>query len=179
LLENYTLQRSRRKSINACFDANGILTVKAPLNMSQVKIDYFLEKHTTALWNLRQKTKHKIYLTSDIFQTEFKKFESINLLKQRFAHIQEQAKQFNLTTQKPPILKIMQSRWGSCSTKKQITLNLFLGLLPEHLIDAVIAHEFCHLCEMNHSQRFYKLLAQLYPNYTDCDAELKKYIIKK
>ena len=172
-LENYTLHRTRRKSISACFDPNGILIVKAPIHISQAKIDYFLEKNITALWHLKQKTKHKIYLTADIFKTDFKKFEAINLLKQRFAHIQEYAKQFDLITEKPPILKIMQSRWGSCSVKKQVTLNLFLGLLPEHLIDAVVAHEFCHLAEMNHSARFYKLLVQLYPNYTQCDTELK------
>lgn len=178
-LETYKLQRSQRKSISACFDADGILIIKAPLNISAVKIDYFLEKNATAIWHLKQKTKHKIYLTSDMFKTDFKKFDAMHLLKHRFNIIKEHAKTFHLTTEIPPIFKIMTSRWGSCQTNGTICLNLFLGLLPEHLIDAVIAHEFCHLAEMNHSKRFYDLLLKIHPNYKECDKDLKKYAIKK
>jgi predicted metal-dependent hydrolase len=178
-LDDYQIKRSHRKSISACFDANGILIVKAPIILSVDRIDYFLTKNATAIWHLKQKTKHKIYLTSDIFQEEFKKFEAIKLLKERFNHVHSQAKALNLQTDKPPVFKMMQSRWGSCKNNGVICLNFFLGLLPEHLIDAVIAHELCHLGEMNHSKRFYDLLLKLYPEYKKCDRELKNYIIKK
>jgi predicted metal-dependent hydrolase len=179
VLDNYQIKHSQRKSISACFDANGVLIVKAPINISTEKIDYFLEKNANAIWHLKQKTKHKIYLTSEIFSQNFKKFEALKLLKERFNAVHTHAQKLNLTTEIPPTYKIMQSRWGSCKTNGVICLNLFLGLLPEHLIDAVIAHEFCHLSEMNHSKRFYDLLLKLYPNYKECDKELRNYIIKK
>ena len=50
------------------------------------------------------------------------------------------------------------SRWGSCSRKKSINLSLYLMLLPEKYIDYVVLHELAHTIELNHSEKFWKLL---------------------
>ena len=55
-------------------------------------------------------------------------------------------------------LKNNVSNWGSCSTKRNINLNVNLVNLPEHLIRYVILHELCHLVYMNHGPRFHSLL---------------------
>lgn len=178
-LGQYYIQRLPRKTISACFDKNGSLILKVPLLTSKLRINLFMKKNSVALWHLQQKTKDKIYLTSDIFNQDFKKFKAVSLIKNRFEIVKKQAESLNLLTDKSPIFKIMQSRWGSCKSDGVICLNVFLGLLPEFIIDAVIAHEFCHLAEMNHSKKFYALLLKLYPNYKVCDKELKKYIIIK
>ncbi|WP_165040458.1 M48 family metallopeptidase [Dysgonomonas sp. ZJ709] len=51
-----------------------------------------------------------------------------------------------------------RTRWGSCSSKKSINLSYFCMMIPEHLTDFVILHELCHTIEMNHGDRFWKLL---------------------
>lgn len=55
-------------------------------------------------------------------------------------------------------IKNNSSNWGSCSTKRNINLNMNLVRLPEDLMDYVIAHELCHLVYPNHSERFHALL---------------------
>lgn len=66
-----------------------------------------------------------------------------------------------------PKLRIqkMVNRWGSCSDKGRIILNLELIKTPIECIDYVITHELCHLKEKHHGPRFWRLLAKLIPDY--------------
>jgi predicted metal-dependent hydrolase len=53
-----------------------------------------------------------------------------------------------------------KTRWGSCSRKKNLSFNWKLLMAPEPVVDYVIIHELAHLKEMNHSKRFWALVAQ-------------------
>ena len=73
-----------------------------------------------------------------------------------------------------PLYKIlvMQKQWGSCSIKGNLILNPHLVKAPKECIDYVILHELCHIAEYNHSERFWRLLTQVMPNWKEVKAEL-------
>jgi predicted metal-dependent hydrolase len=69
-------------------------------------------------------------------------------------------------THKPAIrILTMQTQWGSCSPKGNLTLNPLLVRAPRECIDYVILHELCHIAEHNHSERFYRLQNQVMPDW--------------
>ncbi|MEN8006645.1 MAG: SprT family zinc-dependent metalloprotease [Candidatus Krumholzibacteriota bacterium] len=57
------------------------------------------------------------------------------------------------------------SRWGSCSARGTISYCYRLVMAAPEAIDAVVAHEICHLAHMNHSRRFYALLDKVCPDH--------------
>jgi len=66
-----------------------------------------------------------------------------------------------------------QTRWGSCGAGGRLLLNWRLMLFPPHVVDYVIAHELAHLRELNHSPRFWDVVACLYPGYHSARRELR------
>ncbi len=70
--------------------------------------------------------------------------------------------------------KNLKSRWGSCSSQREITLNIQLIKVKKQLIDYVIVHELAHLVHMNHSKEFHSLVNRYLPNSKTLREQLKK-----
>lgn len=66
----------------------------------------------------------------------------------------------------------MRTQWGSCSPKGELLLNPYLVRAPRTCIEYVVAHELCHLTEHNHSERFYRLLGAVLPDWEERKGEL-------
>lgn len=68
----------------------------------------------------------------------------------------------------------MQTQWGNCSVKGNLTLNPNLIKASKECIDYVILHELCHIAEHNHSDQFYRLMNQVMPNWEKVKTRLDR-----
>lgn len=66
-----------------------------------------------------------------------------------------------------------KTRWGSCSAKKSLNFSWRLMMADDAAIDYVVVHELAHITEMNHSVRFWLLVARILPDY-----KLRKNLLK-
>src|SRR5205807_8115240 len=85
----------------------------------------------------------------------------------------ELAAQYGLSVAKISI-RNQKWRWGSCSRSGHICLNWRLVAMPEPVRDHVLIHELMHLKRMDHSPKFWKLVAAACPNYEDARRWLRR-----
>lgn len=78
--------------------------------------------------------------------------------------VKELAEQFNFSFNRVSV-RDQGTRWGSCSTRKNLNFSWRLALAPLAVMDYVIVHELAHTKQMNHSQNFWDLVAQCIPDY--------------
>lgn len=72
-------------------------------------------------------------------------------------------------------IKTQKSRWGSCGPKNDINLNWLLMLTPPEVFEYVVVHELCHIKHKNHSQDFWRLVAEHLPDYANQRRWLKQH----
>ena len=79
-------------------------------------------------------------------------------------------------------IKDTRSRWGSCSSKGALAYSWRIILAPPKVLDYLAAHEVAHRREMNHSPRYWRLVAEVCPHWQEAEnwltrhgAELHRY----
>ncbi len=72
-------------------------------------------------------------------------------------------------------LKYNHTNWGSCSNSGNINLSTRLLFAPQEVVDYVIIHELAHLIELNHSDRFWRLVEKAMPEYRQHEQWLSTY----
>lgn len=90
------------------------------------------------------------------------------------ARLLELASRHGLTVSRISI-RNQRWRWGSCSPNGHICLNWRLVTMPERIRDYVLIHELMHLKRMDHSRKFWKLVAAACPEYRDARAWLREH----
>ena len=160
----YKLIYSDRRSISASVKG-GVLTVRAPRGISDELIEQFLKKHANWIETHIQKAKRNVERFSSLTDAEIKKLKC-------------DAKEY-MTRKSEYYSKIMgvkygrisitsaKTRFGSASSKGNISYSWRIMLYPEEARDYVVVHELAHLIEMNHSRRFYAIIAKIMPDYKE------------
>jgi hypothetical protein len=165
-MEAYELIRSRRKTLALEITRDCRVLVRAPLRLSKVKIDAFVEAHTdwiaAHLAQQRQRAAAQPPAPTPA-EIEALKTKARAILPGKVAYWSEK------TGLRPTGLKITaaRSRYGSCNGKNSLCFSCFLMNYPEEAIDLVVVHELCHIREKNHGPGFYALLEQYLPDHRE------------
>ncbi len=62
-------------------------------------------------------------------------------------------------------IRNQKSRWGSCSSQNNISLNSKLLFIPKEYMEYIFLHELCHTIYLNHSPKFWALVKKIDPEY--------------
>ncbi len=164
-LEQSKIQFSKRRSIVIQIK-NGEVFVKAPNRTSHKYLQELVFKKQS--WIIKKLEQSKVRLEEKqstkiqdpalltLYKTELNKY-----LENKLPQL---AKQVGVNYNKVAVKK-MSSRWGSCSSKGNLSFSLYLWNTPIYVVDYVIIHELCHRRFMNHSKSFWSLVEQHYPEY--------------
>ena len=171
-MTDYTVIRSRRKTIALQVDRDGQVTVRAPYRMSRAQIDAFVEKHRSWV-EKKQKELTRLRENRRVI-TEQERAEGIAAAKryipQRVAYyVARMGVSYGRIT-----IREQKTRWGSCSSKGNLNFNWKLMLMPEEVLDYVVVHELAHRKEMNHSSRFWAVVESELPDYRQLRLRLKE-----
>lgn len=159
----YEIKYSKIKNIYIQIK-DGKVIVKAPRRISKKEIEKILEQKSEWIQKTIEKETKKQEKKPLYTKEEFKEIVE--------KHANELIKQTGLMPNKITIKQIKYA-WGSCSSKKNITINLELIKYSEQAIKYVILHEFCHIKYMNHSKEFWNLVEKYMPDYKQVKKEFK------
>ena len=166
-MQTYTLIRSNRKTI-AIELRPGEIIVRAPVYATKEQIDahvrsreQWIRKHQQTLPSVEPLSMEEVRALAE---------QALKTIPPRVVHY---ARILGVTYGRITI-RNQRTRWGSCSSKGNLNFNCLLMLTPPEVVDSVIVHELCHLKEMNHSDRFYREVLRVYPDYWRWDKWLKE-----
>lgn len=162
----------RTKSLRITINRQSKITVTAPFFVSCRQAENFLIQNS--VWVL-EKIKHQENLTAkSIFPSSHKDFllnksKALRLVRDKITKLNAI---YNFKHAKVAI-KNMNSRWGSCSKQGNLNFNYKMVYLSNELVEYIVAHELCHLKEMNHRINFWKLVATTIPHWKILRKQLK------
>lgn len=170
----YSVRESRlAKRMRVAVYADGDVVVTKPMNVSFENLKSFVE--AKKLWIIKKTEEKKIAIVPELKENSrmhylLNKSEAKKLVKQK---LEEWNEKLELEYRSFSI-KNLKSRWGSCSSNKNLSFNYKILFLPEMMQDYIIVHELCHLKTMNHSKKFWALLGNIMPNYLSIKEKIKK-----
>lgn len=166
--------RSVRRTISIEITDTGSILVRAPLTARDQEIRTFLERKKEWILKHQAKMQDHVKQAEQIGRFTDAEKKEMRALAERI--IPERVFYFaGLMNVQPNKIgfRFQKTKWGSCTSQKHITFNCLLVKAPPYVLDYVVVHELCHIKQMNHSAKFYALLASVLPDYKQAEKWLK------
>lgn len=163
IVSNYTLRNQRIDEAKKMKE-NKVFYHGELIDIEYAPLDKFLLKHENGkvLIDIEYKSRYKDVLYNWL---------RINAKSYLTPKTIELAEKYNFKINDIRI-KEQKRRWGSCSNRKNINLNWKLIMANDRIIEYIIIHELSHTIELNHSDRFWKIVEKIIPDYRDIENEL-------
>ena len=161
---DYKVIYSSRRTVSLCIK-DGELIVRAPYRTSEKRIHEIIEKHSSWVEKHLKQSAEKYSRENALTEEQISELRKAakKILKAKTAYY---AGIMGLKYGRITITGA-KTRFGSCSSKGNISFSYRLMLYPESAIDYVVVHELSHLKEMNHSKDFYKIVESVLPDYKE------------
>ena len=163
---------SKRRTIGLEVQADGKVLIRAPKGITKkVLMDFVNDRQEWIVekWFLIEKHRRK---KAEAPKPDYEGHPEIEAFYRRAARkkIIERtawyAKLMGVTYGRISI-RAAKTRWGSCSGAGNLNFNWKLVLMPPEVLDYVVVHELAHRKEMNHSERFWKVVEAEIPDYVE------------
>lgn len=167
----YTLIRSKRKTISLEVTRGGEIVVRAPNRCSRTAIDSFITAHERWLQNAlaRVQARELAYPEPDEAGREALIARAKEVIPKRAAYFSA------VMGLQPTGVRITgaRTRFGSCSAKNSLCFSWRLMQYPDECVDYVVVHELAHIVHKNHGPEFYALIGSVLPDYKERIKKLK------
>ena len=169
---SYKLRRSKRaKRMRLAVYLDGTVVVTSPFWLKESIIEKFLAEK-------REWVLDKIQFFKSVDRKAIRTFSRRDYVENKgkaLALVRDRVKFYNTFygfSFNKIFIKNQKTRWGSCSSRKNLNFNYKIVFLPKEHQDYVVVHELCHLKEFNHSRKFWALIEKAIPNYVNIKKEL-------
>lgn len=162
----YKLVRTKVKNLYI-YIKDGKVTVKIPYVLSKKRQEEFVNKKANWISKKLEEEKRK----ENKKEEKIEEKDIIKLQELVRKYVEKYSKILKVYPNKVRIKNIKYA-WGSCSVNKNITINSKLAIKNEAIVEYVVLHEMCHLLEMNHSKKFWKLVEENIKDYKKLRKEL-------
>lgn len=201
----YDVVRSARKSMSVEISSKNKITVRCSWFVTPLQIERFLDEKSEWIESKVLQNSRRLAQNDDVLELKeiyvfgkrvplafggravitgdgvtVKKVEDLPKLFSNayFAKFEQKVKDLAVKMKLYPneiSIKDYSSRWGCCDAKNNLIFNYRIFMLDESLQDYVIVHELCHTLCHNHSDAFWRLVAEYLPDYKKRKTSLKNF----
>ncbi len=164
---------SRARRINISVKADGGIRVAVPKRASLKEAERFVINKQP--WIEKQLLRlKKVHNEAGKFSDKLKELDIKEAANKIVRRLQELARKHGFNYNQLTI-RNQKTRWGSCSARNNISLNIKLALLPDELRDLVLVHELIHTEIKNHGPKFWQKLEAIFPRACELDRQVNNF----
>ncbi len=160
------------KHIYLRIDKDGELRITAPRRASLTQIQKLIEDRQD--WIEKAQAKYK---NQKVNLQNYKEINQTQVKIELTQRIRDLSGEHNLPFNKLSF-RSQKTRFGSCSSQKNISLNYQLANMPQDFVDYVLKHELVHTKYMNHGKDFWNLLELICPGAKNFHRQRRNYVLK-